>query len=1308
MWGNGKLSRLQPIPAFNIPSGRVHNGKQIPPSPSLSHPSAIASKSIVMDINRLPVKIERVFQKIPLRLILIVPFVLQISAAVGLTGWLSIRNGQRAVNDVATQLRHETSDRIEQHLNAQLENSHLVNRINLEAIQFDHVPTEDLSDLGEHFWRQLQTFESMGVIYFGDERGRFIAAQRLHDDSFIFVKRELPPSYARVYRATEQGKIGEFQKKISHFIDIRQRPWYVAAKREGTFTWGNIFALQVVPRIDLPASVPVRDREGKITGVLGSNLALGSVSEFLQTLEVEQSGQTFILERNGKLVASSSIPQPFKITNGQTQRINATQSYNNVLRETSQKLIEKFSRLDRITEKHVQLSINGERYFIEVLPYTNQFGLDWLIVVVIPESYFMAQIHANTRLTIVLCAIALAISTGSGILTARWISRPILRLNEAAKEIARGNFNQQVKSDRIDEIGELANSFDSMVLQLQSSFTQLQSLNQALSESESRLTQFLEALPVGVSVHIPDGQLIYTNQFGKNVLEIQDLPNCQLDKLSDIFKIYRTDTNEHYPIKQLPIVRALNGMTVQVDDLEIRTNNHSIPLEIWATPIYNERNELTYAIAAFHDISDRRQAALALQESERKLRQITNAIPGAVYQYELKANGEQKFLFISQGVRDLYEILPEDVTNDPQLMWSKVLDEDIELLHDSIARSAQTLEPWRLEFRIHTARGIKWILGESVPNKQENDSIIWNGILMDISDRKVTELALQQSELRFRNMAENIPGAIFRYVLHPDGSDRVIYMSSGCYGLWEVEASQVEENATVFWEMVHPEDLPAMSESVLESARTLEPWYWEWRITTPSGRLKWLQAAGQPERQPNGDVVWDTLILDVSDRKAAEEQLIYNALHDTLTDLPNRNQLMQRLELEINRVKRSPNYRFAILFLDLDRFKTVNDSLGHLVGDRLLVTIAQKLKAIVRSTDIAARLGGDEFVLVLSEIEGIQEAVRVTERIFAQLQTPIQLDGREVFVTTSIGIVLGSSGNLTPSDLLRDADIAMYRAKACGRANYEIFNVHMHDRALRRLHLENDLRKALERDEFVLYYQPIVSLNPGRLVGFEALVRWNHPDRGFVSPGEFIPLAEETGLIVPLDCWVLQTACQQMVAWQNQFPQVSNLKIGVNLSARDLLEAQPVEQVDRVLDYTGLASHCLNLEITESMLIRDIEPTIELLEVLKQRGVQISIDDFGTGYSSLSYLHRLPIDTLKIDRAFVSQMQVDYRNYRIVETIVALTDRLALGAIAEGIENHQQLEHLQQLNCEFGQGYLFAKPLAPEAAAQLFTQESLL
>ncbi len=1261
-----------------------------------------------MDINRLPVKIERFFQKIPLRLVLIVPFVLQISAAVGLTGWLSIRNGQQAVNDVATQLRHETSDRIEQHLNAQLENSHLVNRINLEAIQFDHVTTQDLTQLGEHFWRQLQIFKSMGVIYFGDERGRFIAAQRLQDDSFIFVKRELPPSNAMVYRATKQGKIGEFEKNIQNFIDIRQRPWYVAAKREGTFTWGNIFALQVVPRIDLPASVPVRDREGKITGVLGTNLALGSVSEFLQTLEVGKSGQTFVIERNGKLVASSSLDRPFLTIRDRTRRISVTQSQDKFLRSFSRKLIKKFNSFQTISEQHLQILIDGERYFVEVLPYTNRLGLDWLIVVVIPESDFMAQIRANTRLTIILCAIALVISTGSGILTARWISRPILRLNEAAKEIEWGNFRQQIKSDRIDEIGELANSFDSMALQLQSSFTQLQSLNQALSESESKLTQFLEALPVGVSVHDTNGQLIYTNKFGENALGIQSFPNCTIDEMSNIFQIYRTDTDEPYPIEQLPIVRALNGMTVRADDLEIRNRDRSIPLEVWATPIYNERNELIYAIAAFQDISDRKHAALALQESERKLRQITNAIPGAVYQYELKPNGEQKFLFVSQGIRDLHEILPEDVTHNPQLMWNKVIDEDIEALHDSIARSAQTLEPWHLEFRIQTTDRIKWILGEAVPNKQENDSIIWNGILTDISDRKAAELALQQSELRFRNMAENVPGAIFRYVLHPDGSNRVIYMSSGCYGLWEVEASQVEENAAILWEMVHPEDLPAMSESVLESARTLEPWYWEWRITTPSGQLKWLQSAGQPERQPNGDVVWDTLILDVSDRKAAEEQLIYNALHDTLTDLPNRNQLMQRLELEINRIKRSPNYRFAVLFLDLDRFKTVNDSLGHLVGDRLLVTIAQKLKAIVRSTDIAARLGGDEFVLVLSDIEGIQEAVRVTERIFAQLQTPIQLDGREVFVTTSIGIVLGNNGNVSSSDLLRDADIAMYRAKACGRANYEIFNVQMHDRALRRLHLENDLRRALDRNEFVLYYQPIVSLNPGRLVGFEALVRWNHPDRGFVSPGEFIPLAEETGLIVPLDCWVLQAACQQLVAWQNQFSQVSNLKVGVNLSARDLLEAQPVEQVDRVLDNTGLASHCLNLEITESMLIRDIEATIELLEVLKQRGVQISIDDFGTGYSSLSYLHRLPIDTLKIDRVFVSQMQVDHRNYRIVETIIALADRLELGAIAEGIENHQQLQHLQQLNCEFGQGYLFAKPLAPEAAVQLFRRESLL
>ena len=450
-----------------------------------------------------------------------------------------------------------------------------------------------------------------------------------------------------------------------------------------------------------------------------------------------------------------------------------------------------------------------------------------------------------------------------------------------------------------------------------------------------------------------------------------------------------------------------------------------------------------------------------------------------------------------------------------------------------------------------------------------------------------------------------------------------------------------------------------------------------------------------------------TTSRDVTKRIQFQNQLEHDALHDALTGLPNRHLLIERLELSIQRAKRLDNYHFAVLFLDLDRFKVVNDSLGHLAGDKLLIAIAQKLQVAVNKIDLVARLGGDEFVILLDEIKDMQEAIHNTERILAELQIPLTIEEREVYMTCSVGIVLGTKDYTDASHLLRDADIAMYRAKNKGKARYEIFDAEMHMQAVHRMHLENDLRRAIKRQEFVLHYQPIVSLENGYLVGFEALIRWQHPSQGLKYPGEFISVAEEIGMITSLDFWALKTACQQLTKWQTNFPNLPILKISVNLSAQDLQRSNLLEEVDRILVQTHMSGDCLTLELTESMLIEDIESTILLLIQLKARGIQISIDDFGTGYSSLSYLHRLPINNLKVDRSFVNQMQEGKRSHQIVETIATLSVQLEIDAIAEGIETQQQLELLQQLGYKFGQGYLFSRPLRREDAEALLASNDL-
>ncbi|MBI3894508.1 MAG: EAL domain-containing protein [Acidobacteria bacterium] len=460
----------------------------------------------------------------------------------------------------------------------------------------------------------------------------------------------------------------------------------------------------------------------------------------------------------------------------------------------------------------------------------------------------------------------------------------------------------------------------------------------------------------------------------------------------------------------------------------------------------------------------------------------------------------------------------------------------------------------------------------------------------------------------------------------------------------------------------------------------------------------------------------------VIERKRYEKQLFHNAFHDSLTDLPNRALLFDRLNQALARAKRyavqNKDYLFAVIFIDLDRFKVVNDSLGHLVGDQLLVEMSRRIQRCLRTSDTVARLGedqseihtvarfgGDEYAILLDDIKHVSDATRVVERLRKELQMPFNLDGREVFASASIGIALSTTGYEHPEELLRDADIAMYRAKALGSGRHQVFDISMHERIVKLLDTENDLRRAVERHEFQLHYQPIVSLQSGRVAGFEALVRWQHPDRGLIYPGEFIPVAEETELIIPISEWILREACQQAHEWQAQFSGLSPWSVSVNLTSRYFARKNLLQEIGSLITENKLDPCHLRLEITESQIMQNAKTISETLLHLDNSGIGIYIDDFGTGYSSLSYLSSFRVHSLKIDQSFVGALNADEKSAAIVRSIISLGHSLGLKVIAEGVETAEQLNYLRALQCDYGQGYYFSRPVDTATIADLILQK---
>lgn len=506
-----------------------------------------------------------------------------------------------------------------------------------------------------------------------------------------------------------------------------------------------------------------------------------------------------------------------------------------------------------------------------------------------------------------------------------------------------------------------------------------------------------------------------------------------------------------------------------------------------------------------------------------------------------------------------------------------------------------------------------------------------------------------------------------------------------------------------FLDLTHPDEASGtliQIEKILEGRVT--SYQTEQRFIHKLGHFVWMFFNISAVRDSNGHSSYLVFqIQDITERKTEEERLVHNVFHDALTGLPNRALFMDRLRLATERTRRRKDQIYAVLFLDLDGFKSINDSLGHIVGDQLLIQISRRMKACLRTTDTIARLGGDEFTILLEDLSEERESLRIVARLQKELALPFKLGANEIQVTASIGVTWSNPKYQRPEEILRDADAAMYGAKASGKACYQLFATDRHASQLDAGNLGDDLDEAVERGELLLHYQPIVSLESGKLYAFEALVRWRHPQRGLILPSDFIPLAEQRGSILKIGTWAIREACHQLKRWQDRFGLHSSLAVTVNLSSKEFMQANLIDQVIEILQNTGVDPRALKLEITESIVMENIGNAAVLLQQLRALGIELIVDDFGTGYSSLSYLHRLPISSLKIDKSFVQGM-VDKREHaEIAKTIITLARSLGIRVVAEGVETFEQLVALRQLKCDAGQGFFFSKPAEVETAETL-------
>jgi diguanylate cyclase (GGDEF)-like protein/PAS domain S-box-containing protein len=813
----------------------------------------------------------------------------------------------------------------------------------------------------------------------------------------------------------------------------------------------------------------------------------------------------------------------------------------------------------------------------------------------------------------------------------------------------------------------------------------------AIKDSEARYRQLYENANDIIYVHDLDGNYLSINGVAERVLGYSHDEAISLNMVDIV-------SPDHLGFVQENLEKKLSGLAPQtVYELDCRRKDGTIiTLEVNSSVIMQDGRAIAVQGIA-REITERKQAEEALRKSEERYRDLFENANDLIYTHDLDGN----FTSLNRAGE-----LITGYTRDEAIgmnICSVVAPEFIDAARTMTAKKLVDERPTTYELEIVSKRGERVTLELSTRLIVSGDGlpIGVQGLGRDITARRKAEISLHETLSLFATTFESTADGIVVMSLE----QAIVTANQKFIEMWGVPADIFTKN--------DGHDLADHIASQLKDPESFKKGLVE-TFSHPDGTVsqilelhdgRIIERYSQPqylESRPIGRVA---SFRDITERSRAEEKLRYYALHDTLTDLPNRVQFMNHLEQAIERAEGNPHSRFAVLFLDLDRFKVINDSLGHAVGDKLLVAIAERLLACVRPGDIVARLGGDEFTILLNRTGSDEEVGAVAERLQARISEPFKIDNYEVFTTASIGIILSSgSAERSAEDFLRDADAAMYRAKESGKARFEIFDEEMHVRNMNLLQVETDLRHAVERHEFEVLYQPIVDLDSGDVTEFEALIRWRHPVHGLVAPDEFIHVAEETGLIIPIGEWIMAESCRQIVEWQHRFAR--ELSISVNLSAKQLMHPSLTSQVENILAETGLHPSQLKLEVTESTVMEHSDRSLKVLEDLDKLGVALSTDDFGTGYSSLSYLQKFPFERLKIDRSFVKVMDDDAKSGAIVKTILMLGENLGIEVVAEGIETAAQLDKLRQLGCRAGQGYLFSRPVDCESIEQFLDSGS--